>query len=69
VVGADVDETVVGGNVIHAVGDRFADGIVGEVMNIDEFRLILRLPLSTMCALRGPLQAFPPPTPTSGASW
>ena len=34
----------------------------------DPVRIVGALGLA-MCALRGPLQAFPPPTSTSGASW
>lgn len=47
VVGADVHEAVIGSDVMHAVRGRRADGIAGEVMNIDELRLILRLPLTS----------------------
>jgi hypothetical protein len=45
VVGADADETVVGADVEDAVGDRLADRVARKVVDVDELRLALRLPL------------------------
>ena len=45
VVHADVDEGTVGDDVEHSVGDRLADGLVREVVDVDEVGLPLRLPL------------------------
>lgn len=48
----DVDEAVVGADVIDAVWDRFAERLVGEVMDADGDRLALGAPLaSAVCVL------------------
>ena len=44
VIDPNIDEAIVGS---HAVRNRLADGVAGKVMNVDEFRLILRLPLTS----------------------
>ena len=46
VVDADADEAVVGGDVVDAVRDRLADRVAGEVVDVDELGLALRLPLA-----------------------
>src|SRR5450432_688024 len=46
VIDAHADEAVVGGEIVHAVRDRFADGVAGKVVDIYQFRLALRLPLA-----------------------
>jgi hypothetical protein len=50
VVRADADEAVVGADVVDAVGDRLADRIAGEVVDVDQLGLALRLPLPS-CVL------------------
>jgi hypothetical protein len=47
VIDADADKSVVGGEVVDTVGDGFADRITGEIVNVDELRLILGLPLAS----------------------
>src|SRR5579883_2790098 len=47
VVDADVDEAVVGRNVIDAVGDGLADRVVGEVVHVHHLRFALGLPLAS----------------------
>ncbi len=47
VIDADADKSVVGSEVVDAVGDSFADRITGEIVDVDELRLILRLPLAS----------------------
>jgi hypothetical protein len=42
----DVDEAVVGADVIDAVGDRLAQRLVGEVVNVDSDRIALGAPLT-----------------------
>src|SRR5205814_9576334 len=44
---AEAHEASVGGDVGDAVRNRLADGLVREVVNVDELRLARRLPLST----------------------
>src|SRR6266536_4218223 len=45
VVGADVDEAVVRRDIVDAVRDRLADGVVGKVVDVDQLGLALRLPV------------------------
>jgi len=49
-VGANGDEGIVGTDVIDPVGDGLADGVAREVVDIDEFRSAVGLPL-TPCIL------------------
>src|SRR5215468_827067 len=46
VIDADADEPVVGTDVVDAVRDHLADRVLWEVMDIDELRLVLGLPLA-----------------------
>ena len=46
VVDADADEAFVGGQVIDALWDRFADRIGREVVHVHQLGLALRLPLA-----------------------
>jgi hypothetical protein len=43
----DADKAVVGGEVVDAVGDSLTDRITGEVVDVDELRLIFGLPLAS----------------------
>ena len=47
VIDADVDAALIGRDGIDAGGDRLADGVAGNVMDVDERRLALRLPLTS----------------------
>ncbi len=47
VIGANVDEAVIGDHVIYAIRNGLADGIAGEVVHVDQARFALRLPLTT----------------------
>src|SRR5215208_4993587 len=47
VVNADADEPVVGGEVVYAVWDRLADRVRGEVVDVHQLGLALRLPLAS----------------------
>lgn len=42
VIDADAHEAVVGCDVVHAVRNRLAHGVVGEVVNVYQLRLALR---------------------------
>ena len=39
-----LDETVVGADVVDAVGDRLSDRVARKVVNVDQLRFALRLP-------------------------
>jgi hypothetical protein len=64
VVHADADEAFVGGQVIDAVWDRFADCIGREVVDVHQVGLALRLPLASavleVSCNRGRAAAWPP---------
>ena len=45
-VGADVHEASVGGNVVDPVRNRFSDGVVGKIVNINQLGFILWVPLA-----------------------
>src|ERR1700682_5650129 len=47
VVDPDAHESIVCSGVVHAVWDCFADCVAGKVVDVDEFRLALRLPLKS----------------------
>ncbi len=55
VIGADVDEAAVVRDVVDAVRDRLAKRVAWEIVNVDEFRSALRLPLDA-CVLEIPDQ-------------
>jgi hypothetical protein len=45
-VGADVDEAIVAGEVVGAVRDRLAGRVAGEVVDVDQIGYALGLPLA-----------------------